>query len=117
MRRIASHYIYWRKWYRMHYLELDAKGRLTGVYPLVQEIANTEFYDGTLLPVPSDITFPPVGVSSLAEWLAVTDSVTIDSLVQVCHLPRISRRRLNSAQTTAVAIATFSDSDVSLSCG
>ena len=78
MRRIASHYIYWRKWYRMHYLELDA------------EIANTEFYDGTLLPVPSDITFPPVGVSSLAEWLAVTDSVTIDSLVQVCHLPRIS---------------------------
>lgn len=43
MRRIASHYIYWRKWYRMHYLELDAKGRLTGVYPLVQEIANTEF--------------------------------------------------------------------------
>ena len=25
MRRIASHYIYWRKWYRMHYLELDAK--------------------------------------------------------------------------------------------
>lgn len=90
MRRIGSHYIYWRKWYRMHYLELDAKGRLTGVYPLVQEIANTEFYDGTLLPVPSDITFPPVGVSSLAEWLAVTDSVTIDSLVQVCHLPRIS---------------------------
>lgn len=49
MRRIASHYIYWRKWYRMHYLELDAKGRLTGVYPLVQEIANTEFYDGTLI--------------------------------------------------------------------
>ena len=31
--------------------------------------------------------------------------------------PAFPRRRLNSAQTTAVAIATFSDSDVSLSCG
>jgi hypothetical protein len=70
MRRIASHYIYWRKWYRMHYLELDAKGRLTGVYPLVQEIANTEFYDGTLLPVPSDITFPPVGSSGMIDACA-----------------------------------------------
>ena len=47
MRRIASHYIYWQKWYRMHYLELDAEGCLVGVFPLEQEIANPDFYDGT----------------------------------------------------------------------
>lgn len=43
----------------MHYLELDAEGRFVGVFPLEQEIANTEFYDGTLLLVPATMDFPP----------------------------------------------------------
>lgn len=90
MRRIASHYIYWQKWYCMHYLELDAEGRLVGVFPLEQEIAHTEFYDGTILPVPSDVTFPPAGISSPAGWLAVADSVTVSSFVHVYRLTGIS---------------------------
>ena len=49
MRRIASHYIYWRQFYRMHYVELDDSGILTGVFPLEGEIAGTEFYDGILI--------------------------------------------------------------------
>lgn len=52
MRRIASHYIYWKQFYRMHYVELDDRGILTGVFPLEGEIAGTEFYDGILIPVP-----------------------------------------------------------------
>ena len=52
MRRIASHYIYWRQFYRMHYVELDDSGILTGVFPLEGEIAGTEFYDGILILVP-----------------------------------------------------------------
>lgn len=52
MRRIASHYIYWKQFYRMHYLELDDRGALTGVFPLEGEIAGTEFYDGILIPIP-----------------------------------------------------------------
>ena len=52
MRRIASHYIYWRQFYRMHYVELDESGILTGVFPLEGEIAGTEFYDGILILVP-----------------------------------------------------------------
>lgn len=52
MRRIASHYIYWKQFYRMHYVELDDWGILTGVFPLEGEIAGTEFYDGILIPVP-----------------------------------------------------------------
>ncbi|RHO67795.1 hypothetical protein DW083_17010 [Parabacteroides sp. AF48-14] len=51
MRRVASHYIYWKQFYRMHYVELDDKGVLTGVFPLEEEIAGTEFYDGILFPV------------------------------------------------------------------
>lgn len=52
MRRVASHYIYWKQFYRMHYAELDDRGVLAGVFPLEEEVAGTEFYDGILIPVP-----------------------------------------------------------------
>ncbi|MCD8268654.1 MAG: hypothetical protein LUD46_09520 [Parabacteroides sp.] len=74
----------------MHYLELDAEGRFVGVFPLEQEIANTEFYDGTLLFVPATMDFPPAGMQSLSEWLAVTDPVTEPSLVHIYRLIGIS---------------------------
>lgn len=38
----------------MHYVELDDKGMLVGVFPLESEIAGTEFYDGILIPVAVD---------------------------------------------------------------
>lgn len=50
MRRIASHYIYWRQFYRLHYVELNDNGVLAGIFPLEGEIAGTEFYDGHLDP-------------------------------------------------------------------
>lgn len=90
MRRIASHYIYWRKWYRMHYLELDAEGCLVGIYPLVQEIAATEFYDGTLLPLPIDAVFPGEGGFELARWLSVADRVVEGMPVSVYRLTHFS---------------------------
>lgn len=52
MRRVASHYIYYRHLFRMHYVELDDDGCLSGIYPLTEEIAGTEFYDGIVIPVP-----------------------------------------------------------------
>lgn len=52
MRRIASHYIYWRQFYRLHYVELNDNGVLAGIFPLEGEIAGTEFYDGILILVP-----------------------------------------------------------------
>lgn len=57
MRRIAAHYIYCGRVYRMHYLELDEENRLRGIYPLTEEIAGTAFYDGILVPLP----FPLLG--------------------------------------------------------
>lgn len=86
MRRIASHYIYWRRWYRMHYLELDAEGCFTGVYPLEQEIADTEFYDGTLIPVPADIVFPAGEGFVPAQWVSAADTVTKGAPVSVYRL-------------------------------
>lgn len=51
MRRVASHYMYWNGLLRMHYVELDDAGCLVGIYPLEDEVAGTEFYDGILFPV------------------------------------------------------------------
>lgn len=90
MRRIASHYIYWKKWYRMHYLEIDADGRLTGIFPLEQEIANTEFYDGVLLPVPVGTDFPPAGIALPSAWLMLSEAVTELSEVNIYRLTGIS---------------------------
>lgn len=86
MRRVASHYIYWKKWFRMHYLELDAEGCFVGVYPLEQEIANTEFYDGTLIPVPASITVPVGGNFVPDQWVSAADNVTEGSPVFVFRL-------------------------------
>lgn len=86
MRRIASHYIYWKKWYRMHYLEVDAKGRFVGVYPLEQEIAKTEFYDGTLILVPADTVFPVEVGFVPTQWISAADKVIKGTLVSVYRL-------------------------------
>ena len=53
MQRLASHYIYCKQLYRMHYLEISDAGEFEGIYPLSHEIAGTAFYDGLILPVVS----------------------------------------------------------------
>ncbi|MDD4516011.1 hypothetical protein [Massilibacteroides sp.] len=54
MRRIAAHYIYWKELLPIHYIELDENRQLIGVFPLKEEIAGTEFWDGIVCPVPVD---------------------------------------------------------------
>lgn len=51
MRRIASHYVYYRQLFRLSYIELGDDGQFVGIYPLNEEIAGTEFQDGILVPV------------------------------------------------------------------
>lgn len=51
MRRVASHYVYYSQLHRMSYVELTDGNLFAGVYPLEEEIAGTEFYDGILVPV------------------------------------------------------------------
>lgn len=73
MRRIAAHYIYCHQIYRMHYLELDDDGLFQGIFPLTEEIAGTAFYDGILIPLPSDIEsgYPFIW----KEWQVLTKAV------------------------------------------
>lgn len=89
MRRIASHYVYWQRWYKLHYIELDAAGCLVGVFPLVQEIAGTEFYDGTLTIVPLGMDYPPSKDFSM-EWLDVSCLAKVSSSVKVYRLMGVS---------------------------
>lgn len=50
MRRIAAHYIYWKELLPLHYIEVDDNDLFVGVFPLNEEIANTEFKDGIVFP-------------------------------------------------------------------
>lgn len=151
MRRIASHYIYWRQFYRLHYVELNDNGVLAGIFPLEGEIAGTEFYDGILILVPipaldagvqenkrchqdsySDTsfvipsqareqgTFDMLPGEQLADALERQGLQVLLKRVRLfvyCYWAAFPWQRRNSAQMTAVAMATFKDSDVSLSGG
>lgn len=55
MKRFASHFVFYHRMLRLHYVELSSGSNvLNGVFPLEEEIAGTEFYDGILLPLPAD---------------------------------------------------------------
>jgi hypothetical protein len=59
MYRIASHQVFYRnQLYPMSYVEINSGGLFSGIYPLREETASTEFYDGLLIPVPSDTPLP-----------------------------------------------------------
>ena len=45
MRRIASHYIYWRQFYRLHYVELNDNGVLAGIFPLEALLSKENILD------------------------------------------------------------------------
>lgn len=51
MKRMAAHYIEIPPGTRLklHYVELSDDNRLVGVFPLEHEIAQTAFYNGTLV--------------------------------------------------------------------
>lgn len=96
MRRIASHYVYWHRLYKMHYIELDDAGRFQGIYPLKEEIAGTEFYDGTLIPfsVNSVLTFSDC-LDPLGEWKKKADAISIGDRIEIYCLRGI---RLSPAE-------------------
>lgn len=54
MGKAASHFIRCSGHvYHLHYMEWDENGRLSGIFPLQEEIAGVVFFNGTLVPVPS----------------------------------------------------------------
>lgn len=91
MRRIASHFLYWRQLYRMHYVELNDNGAFVRICPLEGEIAGTEFYDGTLflLPVGTELSIDNF-IASRDYWLTLSDTLEPGTPVQVFRLSGVS---------------------------
>lgn len=91
MRRIASHYLYWRQLYRMYYIELDDNGTFVHIRPLDEEIAGTEFYDGTLLlfPVDTKLSFTDF-IMCRDRWMKLSDTLEPGVPVQVFRLSGIT---------------------------
>lgn len=86
MRRIAAHYIFWKDFLPLHYIELDDNNLLVGVFPLKEEIAGTEFWDGTICPVCED-SLTDQRFNSLESVIesGMTQSVKIGDRIQLLH--------------------------------
>ncbi|MDF9829067.1 hypothetical protein [Parabacteroides sp. PF5-6] len=85
MGKAASHFIWCSgQTYRLHYLEWDHHGRLSGIYPLEEEIAGVAFYNGTLVPILS--TDLPGNTMSEKDWQALASKVVPGSLIKLYHL-------------------------------
>ena len=89
MRRIAAHYVWYKQVLRLHYVELDDEGRFRGVFPLTEEIAGTEFYDGVLIPVPASLF--DADYSLLANgWQGLTGELSLGDAALVYRLSGLS---------------------------
>ncbi len=96
MQRLASHYIWYRKVYRLHYIELDDFGKFVGVFPLAEEIAGTVFYDGVLIPMLS--TDNP----DIMNWEHLTKNIKQGSVIGVYQLTGLD--------STAAKLGTYNSS-------
>lgn len=87
MRRIAAHHIYWKELLPLHVIETDDSGRFIRVFPLTEEIAGTEFWDGIVYPVPV-VCKQALVIDSLAVLAAsgITEQVTAGSPVDIRRL-------------------------------
>lgn len=85
MRKIAAHYVYWKKLLPLHYVELDKHNLLIGVFPLTEEIAGTEFWDGFIYPALVDCSskiksFPELEASGITDTVQIGNKVVINRL-------------------------------------
>jgi hypothetical protein len=86
MRRIASHHIFWKQLYRLHYIELSDDGAFFGIYPLCEETFATEFYDGLLLPTPLGILISHPLTTEQIRQSGITENISTGDMI---HLYRI----------------------------
>ena len=130
IKRFASHFIFLPgHGYLKQYVVGVEEGQVVSAFSLTEEIEGVEWFPGViaLLNNEEDISEGYSGIFQKAnEVLQELPEILLPRNVSFRNkcLSTLSFRfyndaacRRNSAQTTAVAIATFSDSDVSLSAG
>jgi hypothetical protein len=86
MRRIASHHIFWKQLYYLHYIELSDDGAFSGIYPLDEETSATEFYDGLVLPTPVGISLScPLAVEQIRQS-GITENISIGDMIRLYRI-------------------------------
>ncbi|MDH6357649.1 hypothetical protein [Parabacteroides sp. PF5-9] len=88
-RRVAAHYIWFQGIYKMHYLELDETHCLLTIRPLEEEMANTEFYNGIIIPLPRELDIQEETL--IDHWKRFTQEVEPGQPVQLYHLQGLSQ--------------------------
>jgi len=93
MGKVASHFIWCAdQIYRLHYMEWDQNGRLSGIFPLLEEIAGVAFFNGTLVPILS--TDLPKKDMSEKDWQGLAAKVEIGSSIKIYHIDGSSFREI-----------------------
>lgn len=124
MKRFAAHYLFvpGSGFLKQYAIEIEG-GYICHIFPFSEEIESVEWFPGVILLTPqeeSDIN-TLFNFTNIEKQSIYIPKVTIDRnggliyyTFQFCYNAACRR---NSAQTIAVAIATFSDSEVSRSAG
>jgi hypothetical protein len=94
MKRFAAHYLFTPpdKTFLMHYVELDNANRITGIFPLTNEIANTTFFNGILLLFNRKI-FPVEFLRTLKNNSKQAPSLSIFQLLKNKNFPAVDINR------------------------
>lgn len=93
MGKAAAHFIQCNhQTYRLHYLQWDHTGCLTGIYPLEEEIAALPFYNGTLIVVAPNTPFDLAMTIENGRDYSV--GLTIGNPIKIFHLDRGKNREI-----------------------
>lgn len=88
MGKAAAHFIWCSgRVYRLHYLEWDENGILSGIFPLREEIAGVVFFNGTLVPVLS-VDLPEKNLPEKG-WKELSAKVETGSTISLYHIDRV----------------------------
>ena len=128
MKRFASHFLFLPAYgYLKQYAIETEEGIVVRLFPLTEEIENVEWLPGAIVLLTQNELKEPDTIFSLTNAsrnLLITPPSFIDGScgLMPVYFPNFDTAtyaacRRNSAQTTAVAMATFKDSEVSRSAG
>ena len=113
MKRFAAHYLFvpGSGFLKQYAIEIEG-GYICHIFPFSEEIESVEWFPGVILLTPQEES----DINTLFNFTNIEKQMAGLFIISFQFCYNAACRR-NSAQTIAVAIATFSDSEVSRSAG
>jgi hypothetical protein len=93
MKRFASHFIFFppAKVLKLHVVELDEDHRISSIFPLDKETANTSFFNGVILFSGQEIV-PGKLLQALREGKQKHPEASVCQLLEDRHFPEIKEK-------------------------